>query len=151
MAVAAEGACLHVLTDAPHKSKIFAGALKLADALQDLKQVAHAHSARETLAAGLVLAEGDQRPRHIHYTHAVVSGDETAGSDDGARRSQDLEVQENIDIVRAQDSAQWPAGLEKFQGLAVAHAAGRFVDHVFQVHSQRHFHHPGVFQVPRQA
>ena len=60
LAVAAEGACLHVLTDAPHKSKILAGALKLADALQDLKQVAHAHSAGKTLAAGLVLAEGDQ-------------------------------------------------------------------------------------------
>ena len=90
--VAAEGAGLHVEADGAHQLHVARFPFQAAQALQHFQQVAHAHAAGETLAAGLVLAEGDEGAGQVDDAGVLVGGDDPTGAEDGAGVAENLEI-----------------------------------------------------------
>ena len=55
-----------------------------------------------------------------------------------------LEVQDHVQVVRAQHTAQGAATLDQLEGFAARDSPRCLIEHVFQVDSQRYFDHAGV-------
>ena len=123
LTVAAQRPRLHILPCSAHQIQVFRLTLEVANALKNFQNVTHSHAARETLAAGLVLAKGDQSPRKVHHAGIFVGRDNAPGAKYRPGVAQDFEVQEDVHIVRAQHAPQRAARLQEFQLFTTANAA----------------------------
>ena len=73
--------------------------------------------AGETLAAGLVLAEGHQHPGEVNGAGVLVGNYDAARAQDGPGLAHLIEVQVDGQAVGSEDAAKGPAGLKELQIL----------------------------------
>ena len=147
----AERAAAHVHADALHQLHVAAAPLPVRDALQYLKDVAHAEPAREALAARLHLVERHKRARQVDDRTLLVADDETAGAEHRARRDHRVEVEHHVELLRREHAAERPAGLQELQRLAVRFAAAHSLDDVADRQAERHLDESGVADVAGEA
>ena len=151
--VSAQRPGLHILPDVPHQRQVVLRPFQPADAFQHFQQVAHPHSAGEALAAGFVLAEGNQVAGQINHAGILIGHDDAAGTQNCPRRTEHIKIQRQIQVGVAgrQHAPQRAASLQQLHPLAAGDAAGHIKQHLPQRHPQRHLHQPGVGNVAGQA
>ena len=151
--VSAERTRLHIFPNVPHQGQILLGAFQPADAFQHFQQMAHSHAARKALAAGFVLAEGNEVPGQVNHAGILIGHNNAARTQDGPGRAEHIKIQCQIQVGVAggKHAAQRPPGLQQLHPLAVGYAARHIKKHLPQGHAQGHFHQPGIGNVPGQA
>ena len=151
LAQAAERRLVHRVAQAAQAVQVLDLAAPLGERRQHVEHLARADAAGNTLAARLVLREGQEVAGDVHHAGRLVGHDHAARAHDGARGLEILVVDARVEQRLRDAAARRPAQLYGLEGLAVATAAADVVDHLAQRHADGDLHQARVLHCAGQG